>query len=69
MASQNDTIKIRTSAISQTRSDVITVKIICGLSRPIYTIPENFMKIRPGVLEKSSKKKNNNNSKEKETEE
>ena len=40
-----------------------------GLSTPIYTIPENFMKIRPGVLKKSSKIKNNNNSKEKETEE
>ena len=55
--------------IPRTGSDVITRKIIFGLSRPIYTIPENFMKIRPGVLEKSSKKKNNNNSKEKETEE
>ena len=33
-----------------------------------YTIPVNFMKIRPGVLEKSSKIKKNNN-KEKETEE
>ena len=50
-------LKIRKSTISQTGSDVITRKIIFGPSRPIYTIPENFMKIRPGVLEKSSKKK------------
>ena len=57
IASQNDTLKIRKSSISQTGSDVITQKIIFGLSRPIYTIPENFMKIRPDVLEKSSKKK------------
>ena len=38
------------------------------------TIPENFMRIRPGVFEFSSKKKNNNNNnnnnnREKETEE
>ena len=63
IASQNDTLKIRKSSISQTGSDVITQKIIFGLSRPMYTIPENFMKIRPGVWEKSSKVKNNNNSK------
>ena len=62
------TLKIRKLSISQTGSDVITRKITFGLSRPIYTIPENFMKIRPGVLEKSSKIKKNNN-KEKETEE
>ena len=36
------------------------VYIGLGLSRPIYPIPENFMKIRLGVLEKSSKKKKNN---------
>ena len=57
ISEQNDTPKIRKSLISQTGSDVITRKIIFGLFRPIYTIPENFMKIRPGVLEKSSKKK------------
>ena len=51
------TLKIRKSSIFQAGSDVITRKIIFGLSRPIYTIPENFMKIRPGVLEKWSKKK------------
>ena len=51
------TLKIRKSSISRTGSDVITRKIIFGLSRQIYTIPKNFMKIRPGVLEKSSKKK------------
>ena len=61
------TLKIRKSSISQTGSDdVITRNIIFGLSRPIYTIPENFMKIRPGVWEKSSKIKNNNISKENE---
>ena len=43
-------------------------KFFFDLSRPIYTIPENFMKIRPGVLEKSSTIQNNNN-KEKRTEE
>ena len=64
------TLKIRKSSISQTVIDAITRKIIFGLSRTIYTIPENFMKIRPNVWEISSKiKKNNNNSKEKETEE
>ena len=67
IAAQNETLKIRISSISPTGSDAITRKIIFDLSRPIYTIPENFMKIRPGVLEKSSKKKKNN--KEKETEE
>ena len=56
------TFKIRKLSISQSGS-------IFGISRSRYTIPENFMKIRPGVLEKSSKIKNNNNSKEKETEE
>ena len=34
-----------------------------------FTLPEDFMKIRPDVLDKSSKIKNDNNSKEKETEE
>ena len=57
IAAQNETLKIRISSISPTGSDAITRKIIFDLSRPIYTIPENFMKIRPGVLEKSSKKK------------
>ena len=57
---QNDTLKIRRSSISRTGSDVTTRKIIFGQARPIYTIPENFMKIRSGVLEKSSKKKKNN---------
>ena len=57
IAAQNETLKIRKSSISPTGSDAITRKIIFDLSRPIYTIPENFMKIRPGVLEKSSKKK------------
>ena len=60
-SSQNDTLKIRKSSISPTGSDVITSKAYFGQARPISTIPENFMKIRPGVLEKSSKKKNNNN--------
>ena len=32
-------------------------KNIFGQARPIYTISENFMKIRPGVLVKSSNKK------------
>ena len=67
ISAQNDTLKIRKSSIFRTGSDVITRKIIFGQARPIYTIPENFMKICPGVLEKSSKKKKNN--KEKETEE
>ena len=58
---QNDTLKIRKSSISRTGSDVITLKIIFGLSRPIYSIPENFMKIRLYVLEKSSKKKKEKN--------
>ena len=57
IASQNDTLKIRKSSISPPGSDVITRKIIFGLYRPIYTIPENFMKVRPGVFEKWSKKK------------
>ena len=55
--------------MSRTGRDAITQKIIFGLFTPIYTNPENFMKIRPGVLEKSSKIKNNINSKKKETEE
>ena len=57
ISEQNDTLKFRKSLIPRTGSDVITRKIIFGLFGPIYTIPENFMKIRPGVLEKSSKKK------------
>ena len=64
ISEQNDTLKIRKSSIYQTGSDFITRKIVFGLSRPIYTIPENFMKIRLGVLEKSSKKKNNIQEKE-----
>ena len=57
ISEQNDTLKIRNSSISRTGSDVIIRKITFSLSRQIYTIPENFMKIRPGVLEKSSNKK------------
>ena len=60
ISAQNDTLKIRKSSIFRTGSDVTTQKIIFGQARPIYTIPENFMKIRPGVLEKSSKKKKKN---------
>ena len=32
-------------------------KIRIRITRPIYTIPENFMKICPGVFKFSSKKK------------
>ena len=57
ISAQNDTLKIRKSSISRMESYVITWKAYFGHSRQIYTIPENFMKIRPGVLEKASKKK------------
>ena len=52
---QNDTLKIRKSSISDRKWR--HHKNIFGQARPIYTISENFMKIRPGVLVKSSNKK------------
>ena len=46
--------KTTKSDICQTRSDVITWKVIFVLARLIYDIPDKF---RPGVFELSSKKK------------
>ena len=54
--------EIRKSTKSPTGSDVSKIRLDNFYSRPMPTIPENFMKIRPRVQEKSSKKiKNNNN--------
>ena len=49
--------EIRKSTKSPTGSDVSKIRLDNFYSRPMPTIPENFMKIRPGVLEKWSKKK------------
>ena len=53
--------EIRKSTKSPTGSDVSKIRLDNFYSRPISTIPENFMKIRPRISEKSSKKNNNNN--------
>ena len=53
--------EIRKSTKSPTGSDVSKIRLDNFYSRPMPTIPENFMKIRPRVQEKSSKKNKNNN--------
>ena len=52
--------KISKSAIFQTGSDVSKIWLDNFLPCPIPTYPENFMKIRPRVWEKTSKKKKKN---------
>ena len=49
--------KISKSAIFQTGSDVSKIRLDNFLPCPMPTYPENFMKIRPRVCEKTSKKK------------
>ena len=53
-------LKISKSAIFQTGSDVSKIRLDNFLPCPIPTYPENFIKIRPRVWEKTSKKKKKN---------
>ena len=68
LTGQNGLLKITKLAIFQSGSDISNIRHDIFYSRPIPTIPENFIKIRPRVREKS-RRKNNNNNREQETEE
>ena len=52
--------EIRKSTKSPTGSDVSKIRLNNFYTRPMPTIPENFMKIRQRVQEKSSKKHKKN---------